>query len=561
MTVWPLVTRELQVNARRRQTYTGRMVTAGVCALVGMGSAVAMARTGFSNRLGTMLFASVAGMTAMFGLFIGAGSTSDCISGEKREGTLGLLFLTALRPVDVVVGKLAACSLLSFFGLLTVIPILALAVLLGGVQGEQVVGMGLALGNTLFFAATWGLLTSTLTRRADHAAAAAMGGVVFFWFGCGLFAQALSALKVAAGVGWWLRVMSPQTAVEMALGPVTGRTGSFFWAALGTSHGLAWGFLAAAVWILPRVWQDRVGGAKGLPWGERMAQRRLGTPARRAAYRRAALAVGPFYWMALRQPGRRWDAWWLLGVVGAGVAGVASWYGSSVDLGMLGVGAMAVLHFAFRAWIASESGRHLAEERQNGTLEMLLSTPLTAEEVIRGQWLAVWRMFAWPLGVVVAVDLGIAVWMGMGWWEEPPPREFAWVVVGAAGVMLWDCVAIFYTALWAAVTEKRAQAVGGNALARVLFLPWLFLLAILLGGVFLFGGGPGPPLSGKAFGGCWFVLSVANSWFWFARSRARLRREFRERAIERYLPDGERPGWWQAWWARWRGGRDRGRLG
>ncbi|HQU46125.1 MAG TPA: hypothetical protein PK867_25150, partial [Pirellulales bacterium] len=41
--------------------------------------------------------------------------TADCISSERREGTLGLLFLTDLRGHDVVLGKLVVAGLGAFY--------------------------------------------------------------------------------------------------------------------------------------------------------------------------------------------------------------------------------------------------------------------------------------------------------------------------------------------------------------------------------------------------------------------------------------------------------------
>ena len=47
----------------------------------------------------------------IYSLVAGRRFTADCLSEEKREGTLGLLFLTDLKGYDVVLGKVAATSL------------------------------------------------------------------------------------------------------------------------------------------------------------------------------------------------------------------------------------------------------------------------------------------------------------------------------------------------------------------------------------------------------------------------------------------------------------------
>ena len=66
-------------------------------------------------------------------LFIGVIATADCVSSEKREGTLGLLFLTDLKGYDVILGKLAANSLNALYGLVAILPVMGLPVMLGGV--------------------------------------------------------------------------------------------------------------------------------------------------------------------------------------------------------------------------------------------------------------------------------------------------------------------------------------------------------------------------------------------------------------------------------------------
>ena len=67
------------------------------------------------------------------------------MSEEKREGTLGLLFLTDLRGFDVVLGKLVACSLRGAYGLVAALPVIGLALLMGGVTGFELWRLALVL--------------------------------------------------------------------------------------------------------------------------------------------------------------------------------------------------------------------------------------------------------------------------------------------------------------------------------------------------------------------------------------------------------------------------------
>ena len=90
--------------------------------------------------------------TFTFCLFAGVRYTADALSAERREGTVGLLFLTDLRGYDVVIGKLTITSLNAFFGVLGALPLLAVPVLIGGVSAGEVYRVMLVLINN---ASSW----------------------------------------------------------------------------------------------------------------------------------------------------------------------------------------------------------------------------------------------------------------------------------------------------------------------------------------------------------------------------------------------------------------------
>src|SRR5204862_2825819 len=131
MTFLPIVDRELRVTARRRSIYRVRlavaltaMVVAGFILLVNLGAP--------QHQLGRHVFVGLSVLCMIYCLFSGRISTADCLSEEKREGTLGLLFLTDLKAYDVVLGKMAATSVSAFNGLLAMLQELAVPLLLGG---------------------------------------------------------------------------------------------------------------------------------------------------------------------------------------------------------------------------------------------------------------------------------------------------------------------------------------------------------------------------------------------------------------------------------------------
>jgi hypothetical protein len=97
-----VVERELRVASRGRAIYRVRFWAASVmlgvfiCCLRTLGAVQNSSLEG-EEILSTLLFPAFG-----FALLIGVIATADCVSSEKREGTLGLLFLTDLKGYDVI---------------------------------------------------------------------------------------------------------------------------------------------------------------------------------------------------------------------------------------------------------------------------------------------------------------------------------------------------------------------------------------------------------------------------------------------------------------------------
>ena len=93
MTFLPIAERELRVAARSPRTYWSR----ALAALVTIGIALLIfdsyAKFGRAKVGGQQVFSALAGLALAYSLFAGAALTSDCISSEKRDETLGFLFL------------------------------------------------------------------------------------------------------------------------------------------------------------------------------------------------------------------------------------------------------------------------------------------------------------------------------------------------------------------------------------------------------------------------------------------------------------------------------------
>ena len=170
MTFLPIVERELRVAARRPGTYWVRFGVAGT--LLGLmagfyGISVVFGLdwlAGGQNLFLVLQWCALPFLTG-FGVFL----TADALSEEKREGTLGLLFLTDLRGHDVVLGKLAAQAARGFWAALAALPVVGLTILLGGVSGTWFLRVILVIGNSLFLSLALGLLMSAASRNGFKA--------------------------------------------------------------------------------------------------------------------------------------------------------------------------------------------------------------------------------------------------------------------------------------------------------------------------------------------------------------------------------------------------------
>src|SRR5215467_9332700 len=188
MTVLALIARELRVAARHGFTYYLRVLGAGAvilaCALFGFNNE-------FKTNLGGELFAYLHGTLFCAIWVLVPVLTADCISRERREGTLGLLFLTKLKASDIVVAKGVAHGLRAVTLLVAVLPVVAIPFLLGGLSRTELL-MSLVINlSSICWALAAGLLASAWSKVWTRAlvlaevlaAGALVGGAIFTGFG------------------------------------------------------------------------------------------------------------------------------------------------------------------------------------------------------------------------------------------------------------------------------------------------------------------------------------------------------------------------------------------
>src|ERR1044071_9708514 len=126
MPFWPVAAREARAAARAPPTYAWRV------AVTAIGTAslpIALSTVNAAVSPGRATFVAVSMLAFLYCVFGGVLRTADVISEEKLENTLGLLFLTDLKAGDVILGKFLASTASLLFGLLALMPILAVPVL------------------------------------------------------------------------------------------------------------------------------------------------------------------------------------------------------------------------------------------------------------------------------------------------------------------------------------------------------------------------------------------------------------------------------------------------
>ncbi|MBM3832725.1 MAG: hypothetical protein FJ403_05520 [Verrucomicrobia bacterium] len=477
MSFLPVMQRELRVLVRVPRTYYSRSLAALLVAVISLG----MLYLGFGGLLNAMaagknLFLALSVLAYVYVLFGGAFVGADSLSQEKRDGTLGLLFLTDLKGYDIVAGKLVSRSLNGAYCVLAALPTLGLGIFLGGVTGLDVFRMMLALLNALFFSVSAGMLVSTLCRNERRALSCAVLAVLIIgilWpaLGHGL-RRFLNAAEVHAG----FLIFSPAGSLLAALGFGKGASLHF-----GTSwvvtHLLSWLFLALASFLLPRVWQDKAISVRSLIRAHPGPSRRLSFARGRG---RRWLDLNPLLWLALRPEKRRFGFGPVLALLV--MAWVAGWvcYGKGWLALPVYFGTAMLLHLLLMYATVLHACRTAAEDRGSRVLELVLTTPLGDDAILSGRLLGLKRQLVWPLLFVITADV---VLMILGCLEIASP---SWTIVGwviAFVLLIAKLLADLYVLCWVSVWQGWKAANATRAIRQTIYDVFLIRWVVLLGAV------------------------------------------------------------------------------
>ncbi len=500
MSTWlPIIDRELRTRARGRALYWTRLAVGLLGVLICLPQ-LALSTSGTPGAAGRFSFNAI--VAAGFLLCSGACLlTADSISSERRDGTLGLLFLTRVRGADVLAGKLGSVGISSLGALLALLPVLMFPVLAGGVAGGETFRIGLALINTLFFAQAAGLCASAGRSDRLKAVRGALALVGAMLLGPVLLQGFL--LKEL-----WpplLSLPSPLVQVLCARDAAYRAAPRLFWISFGLVNLTGWALLVRASFSLRRSLCEK----------ERTSSREAGegsvsevSPMERAR-RWQGGESNPIEWLIERQ--RVNGAVWALGTIGlafsgwvrlvrgsGGIPGFASSWLSAWPLGA----ASGLLGAAIIAWVASRS---LVEARRTRELELVLTTPMGAKELISEQWRMLNRLFPW---VVLVMQLPICVQevTAMSSLSSPaaPSLELWWLLCMVNTFL--GALALCRVGLWLGLRARGTASAVVWTVSLGFGVPYLLDLALLI----LF------PSQLNVFGGPTAWLRLGNWAFPFA---------------------------------------------
>ncbi len=560
MTFLPIVDRELRVAARRGGTYWMRWAAA-LAALVGaIFIYVSTYREGAKDA-GLPLFVALAVLANVYAILAGLRTTADCLSQEKREGTLGLLFLTDLKGYDIVLGKLAATSLNAFYGLLAMFPVMGIPVLLGGVTLGEFGRVALVSVNNLLFSLAVGMFCSSISRD-DRKAGLASLLVLLLAALLPVLGMILSFMSPPRHLPHPLFFLPSPSFTCFAAFDATFSTGHYatgFWLSAGLVHGFTWVLLVTAAWIVPRTWQERIPESRGPSLISNWRQWQDGTPAVRAERRRRLLEINPILWLTSRARLKEFG----LPVLLAGLSILWLWGYASVGSDWLEFTCIPFAlcaHAVLKVWLAAEACRRFSDDRRSGALELLLAAPLSVDTILRGQRLALWRQFAWPTFYVLLADVALMA----GGLSSVPSDEETWVIlwVAGAGMLVWDLYALSWVSPWMGLNSRSPSRASMAALIRICLLPWLTFGGLVAGYGFLetfFHYSASGRNLAIGFILAWAGVGAAANLGFAGWARHRLRQEFREVATRRYESTFRQADWGRALREWIRGGRVKSR--
>lgn len=420
-----------------------------------MGSTMTLGETA---RFGRLVFQIYGFVALVLVVFFSALSAAGAVAREKDRRTFVLLLMTDLRDYELVLGKMLGSLLPIALMLIGLFPVLALLMLLGGIQPSQVVLSWLVLASSAFAAGSLGAFAALWRDKTFQALALSVLGIVLYLCLTRLMVAVLGALGMTVPDAATLAFVDPIAALSSIIERGSAAEDSVHPAWVFVAVMWACGVLLNVIaFVRLRVWNP---GREAVQQRETKEDAELDEAARSRAHAAAGAVrdvwANPVLWreVCTRAYGRR--ALLIKVVYGVVIgliiyAALAGFAGQRTPFqaayGLLPVAFLSLLLVAAQAVTA------VTTERDLGALDLLLVTDLSPNEFIFGKLLGI----LWNVKEFVLPPLILAcVYAGLGWLARPP-------------------------------AEAPQQAMGMNleALAAVFFGIILLLAFVLILGVFI----------------------------------------------------------------------------
>lgn len=478
MGLLPIIERELRVGARRGKTYWLRVAAAVaaavICAWVVLWSGAKLPPA----QLGKSLFAYLTVLGFAFCLLVGPFITADCISEEKRDGTLGLLFLTELGSHHVVIGKWIATSMGGLYALLAILPSLGLPLLCGGVTPGEYGRVALGVVNAMFFSLSAGMFVSALSReqtKATLGSVALILGITGLVPGLYVFLSAVFLGQPLTGTPP-LALMSPAYTGVLAGDVAYRATPHLYWTSVAVVQGWAWLFLLLTAALLPRLWRE---DPREKPVAHRWLWRLGYTAGWRRRFRRR-LETNPVLALAGRLRWPHLVFWTLVSLVAVNVYWIAVGSRQVPGATQFHSNFAYALIFTNRVWITVMACHFLLDARRTGALELLLTSPLPVRTLLRGHWRALGSYFFWPVFVIGLLHVGYVLGNWMQYAGRPgmamaSSQLLPYFIASAASSyvnFLTDILALCAVGSWLSVSLRKPALAILLTFGLVILLPW-----------------------------------------------------------------------------------------
>jgi ABC-type transport system involved in multi-copper enzyme maturation permease subunit len=524
MNCLPVIEMEMRSASRRRWTFVLRLmfaITGSAACLV-----VLVLPPLAPVPKGQTMLVLLSYLSLVFCLFAGGFLTADCVSSEKRDGTLGLLFLTPLTGMDIVLGKMVCHGLQMFYGLCAVFPVFFLPLLVGGVTWPEVSRIVLALVLALLLGASVGVLVSVLATESRKTMLSTLTALVFIAAVPMVHLMVRQTFLPSSAPMRGLPQFSPIFAVLSGFESRYGRSGGpfLFWGAVAASIALSSVLIVVSGSILARVFaamgNERNPSAR--PHPIRLPE--LGV-----------LERNPYEWTLMRTA-REAGSLGLLTyalvlffavMLGASVA-TSHWQAGFITAFFTAF----AIHLLTKLRFAVEATRQINVDRQSGALELLLVTTLPNDGIVEGHKRALFWLSQKPvallIGLNVILEMCVLLCPETLHMDLEATIMFTSFFLGGMVLTVADFSTLRWLGLWHGLRAPTHVKAAVGAFSSTMVLPWLGMGLIIAAA-----SSTHPRATGfAAILSLWVLACLLYDWFLARSACIRLQADLRRLASE-----------------------------